>query len=53
MQVAVTIRTHLEFEDLEDINEAYELVASEMSVDEIIELANNQGWSINVDVDES
>lgn len=52
MQVSVSLKTVLEFEDLEDINDVYEIVAEEMSADEIIELATKQGNSINVDVDE-
>lgn len=52
MQVGVTIRTNLEFEDLEDINEAYNIVCGEMAIDEVIELAQNQGQVFNIDVEE-
>lgn len=52
MRIAVTIRTFLEFEDLEDINEAQNFI-DEMSADEILELANREGEAINIDIDET
>ena len=53
MNIAVTLRTHLEFEDLEDFETAQELLSDEMTPEEIIELAQRQGYPINIDVEES
>lgn len=52
MNIAVTLRTEIELSDIEDINEAYEIVAGEMSPNEILELAVNQGNTVNVDLEE-
>lgn len=52
MLVSVTLRTVLEFEDLEDINTAQDIIMEEMAPDEIIELAHNQGQVINIDCEE-
>lgn len=52
MLVAVTLRTVLEFEDLEDINTAQDIIMEEMAPDEIIELAHSQGQVINIDCEE-
>lgn len=51
MEVAVTLRTRVDFESLEDINEAYEILTSEMAPDEILNMALNQGYNIQVDID--
>lgn len=52
MDIAVTLRTELTFEDLDDINDAYSIIAEEMTPEEIIELARNQGNPVNIDVEE-
>lgn len=52
MLVAVNLRTVLEFEDLDDINTAQDIIVDEMAPDEILEMAMNQGNVINIDVDE-
>jgi hypothetical protein len=52
MNIEVTIRTEVEFADLEDINDAYSILVDDMSPEEILELARNQGNSINIDVEE-
>lgn len=52
MNIEVTIRTEIEFSDLDDINEARDIIVDEMSVDEILELAQRQGNPVNVDVEE-
>lgn len=51
MEVAITLRTSLEFEDLDDINNVQDIILYEMSPDEIIEMVRTQGNTINVDVD--
>lgn len=52
MKVAVNLRTVLEFEDLDDINIAQDIIIDEMTPDEILEIAMSQGNVINIDVDE-
>lgn len=52
MKVAVNLRTVLEFEDLDDINTAQDIIIDEMIPDEILEMAMSQGNVINIDVDE-
>jgi len=52
MNIEVIIRTGIEFSDLDDINEARDIIVDEMSVDEILELAQRQGNPVNVDVEE-
>lgn len=52
MDIAVTLRTEISFEDLDDINEAQELIVEEMTPEEILDLAQRQGNSINIDVEE-
>jgi len=52
MEIAVTLRTELTFEDLEDINEARDIIVDEMTPEEILELAQRQGNCINIDVEE-
>lgn len=51
MEIAVTLRTSLEFEDLDDVNNVQDIILYEMSPEEIIEMAQNQGNSVNIDVD--
>lgn len=53
MNLEVTIRTHIEFEDLDDINDAQDIILNEMTADDIISLAHQQCQAINIDVDES
>lgn len=55
MDVEVTLRTHLSFDDFDEanedsINDIQDIIYNEMSVEEIIELANLQGQTINIDV---
>jgi hypothetical protein len=50
MEVAVTLRTYLEFEDLDDINDIQDIVMGEMAPDEILEMAYAQGNVVNIDV---
>lgn len=50
MEVTVNLSTTLEFDSLEDFEDAVNIVMCDMSPDEIIELANNQGNPIKVDV---
>jgi hypothetical protein len=52
MNIAVTLRTEVEFEDLEDINDAYSIIVDEMTPEEVLELAKNQGNCVNIDVEE-
>lgn len=52
MLVAVNLRTVLKFEDLDDINTVQDIIVDEMTPNEILEMAINQGNVINVDVDE-
>ena len=52
MEIAVTLRTEVTFEDLEDINDAYSILVEEMTPEEILELAKNQGNPVNIDVEE-
>lgn len=52
MNVEVTMRTELEFEDLDDINEAQSIIVDEMSIEEILELADRQGNRVTVEVEE-
>lgn len=52
MNIAVTIRTEIEFSELDDINEARDIIVDEMSADEILELAQRQGSPVNIDVEE-
>lgn len=49
MLVSVKLRTVLEFEDIDDIETAQDIILEEMAPDEIIELAHNQGQAINID----
>lgn len=51
MRVSITLRTSLDFEDYNDINDIQSLIESEMSPDEIIEFALNDGETINIDVE--
>ena len=52
MNLEVTIRTEIEFEDLDDVNQARDIIVDEMSIDEILELAQRQGNTVNIDVEE-
>ena len=52
MNIAVTIRTEIEFSELDDINEARDIIVEEMAADEILELAQRQGSHVNIDVEE-
>lgn len=51
MEISVTLRTTLEFNNLDDFEEAINIVVCDMTPDEIIELAQRQGNNISVDVD--
>lgn len=51
MKVEVTIKTTLEFDEVDDIEDAMNLL-EEFSPDEIIEEANNKGCSIDISVKE-
>ena len=51
MNIAVTIRTEIEFSDLDDINEARDIIEEEMAADEILELDQRQGNAVNIDVE--
>jgi hypothetical protein len=52
MDIAVTLRTEISFEDLEDINDARDIIVDEMTPEEILELAQRQGNPVNIDVEE-
>ena len=52
MNIAVTIRTEIEFSELDDINEARDIIVEEMTADEILELAQRQGNPVNIDGEE-
>ena len=52
MLVAVNLRTVLKFEDFDDINTVQDIIVDEMTPDEILKMAINQGNVINIDVDE-
>ena len=51
MEISVTLRTTLEFNSLDDFDEAVNMVMFDMTPDEILELAQRQGNNISVDVD--
>ncbi len=51
MEISVTLRTTLEFNSLDDFDEAVNMVMCDMTPDEILELAQRQGNNISVDVD--
>ena len=53
MEIEVTLRTSLEFADLDDINDVQDIIYNDMSPDEILELAMNQGNTVNIDVEEN
>lgn len=51
MRVSVQLNTILEFENIDDVNDAYNLIAFDMSPSDILTMADNQGNAVNVDVD--
>lgn len=56
MDVEVKLRMRLTFEDFDEnnedsINDIQDIIYNEMSPEEILELANTQNQSINIDVD--
>ena len=51
MEISVTLRTTLEFNSLDDFDEAVNMVKCDMTPDVILELAQIQGNNISVDVD--
>ena len=51
MEISVTLRTTLEFNSLNDFEEAVNMVMYDMTPDEILGLAQRQGNNVLVDVD--
>ncbi len=51
MRVSVQLNTILEFEYINDINEAYSLIVEDMSPVDILMMADNLGSPVNIDVD--
>ena len=51
MDVEVCLRTTLEFESVDDINEIQDMIYCDMTPEEILVLATQQGNPINIDVE--